>query len=217
MDTAKIVDTTNEKDNKKGKKKSSRLPKIISREDAKKLLAVPNVKTRIGLRNRVILELLYRCGLRVSEVCNMTVNDIDMEGGFLMVQLGKGGKDRNLPMEPETMEWIAKWAEIRPECPEDTDYLFPTLSGTQLDQRYVRDMVYRCSEKAGVYVQDGKKKKKVHPHILRSCYATEVLEEGLNIVEVQALLGHSSIQTTAIYTKVRPVALAEKIRHRQRI
>lgn len=192
-------------------KKSRTLPKILSREDVQKILTYPNTKTKIGLRNRTILEVLYRCGLRVSEVCNLNINDVDMEKGFLYIQLGKGGRDRYVPMEPETMTWIAKWAEQRPT---ETDLLFPTLQNTPLDQRYIRQMLYQASSKAGVFIQDGKTKKKVHPHVLRSCYATELLEDGLNIAEVQSLLGHSSISTTAIYTKVRPMALAEKIRQR---
>jgi len=193
------------------KKKSRTLPKVLSREDVAKILNHPNIKTKIGLRNRTILEVLYRCGLRVSEVCNMTIDDVDMEKGFLYIQLGKNKVDRYVPMEPETVTWIARWAEQRPT---ETELLFPTLQNTALDQRYVREMLYRISEQTGVYIQDGKTKKKVHPHILRSCYATEVLEDGLNIAEVQSLLGHSSITTTAIYTKVRPGALAEKIRQR---
>jgi site-specific recombinase XerD len=189
---------------------SKKLPKILSKSEVERLLSVPNPRYPTGLRNRVMLQLFYRAGLRRQEVIDLTPADIDFENNLLYIQDSKGGKDRVVPFDEETKSWLQKWQERRPE----SDYFFCTLPGKRLSPRYVLEMVYRCSEKSKVYVQNGRAKKKVHPHILRHTYATELLEEGFGIHEVQQLLGHSDITTTAIYAHVRPVQLAKKIRER---
>ncbi len=188
----------------------NKLPKVLSREEISRLMAVPNPRYPTGLRNRVMLQLFYRAGLRRAEVINLMPADIDWENNFLYIQNSKGGKDRVVPFDDETKSWLEKWKERRPE----SDCFFCTLPGKRLSPRYVLEMVYRCSEKSKVYVQNGRAKKKVHPHILRHTYATELLEEGFGIHEVQQLLGHSNITTTAVYAHVRPLRLAEKIRAR---
>lgn len=187
-----------------------KLPKIIPREKVKELLSVPNIKAPTGLRNRVALELMYRAGLRVSEVCNLSPDDIDLEKGFLYVQQGKNKKDRVVPLDQETICWCKKWNEIRPS----SKYFITTLKGGKISQRYIREMCYRYSKKSGVYINDNHVKKPVRPHVLRHCFATELLEEGFSIREVQEILGHKNINTTMIYTHVRPEKLAEKIRAR---
>ncbi len=187
-----------------------KLPKVLSREEISRLFSIPNPRYPTGLRNRVILQVLYRAGLRRSEVTNLSPADINWEQSFLFIQDGKGGKDRVVPIDRETVDWLQRWNERRPE----SEFFFCSMKGRQLMDRYVLEMVYRCSEKSGVYVQNGKSKKKVHPHILRHTYATELLEEGFGIHEVQQLLGHSNITTTAVYAHVRPLRLAEKIRAR---
>lgn len=193
------------------KRKPKKLPKILSREDVKKILAVPNTKTITGLRNRVILQILYRAGLRVEEVCNLAPADVDLSGGFILVQQGKGHKDGTIPIDAETIQWLKKWMEKRIPGP----YLFVSHRGKKLDQSYIRKVCYQCSEKSGVYIQDGKNRVPIHPHVLRHCYATELLEEGYTLAEVQRLLRHSNISVTSIYLSVRPVDLAAKIRGRE--
>ncbi len=188
----------------------NKLPKVLSREEISRLMAVPNPRYPTGLRNRVMLQLFYRAGLRRQEVIDLVPADIDYTNNLLYIQDSKGGKDRVVPFDDETKDWLLKWKKRRPE----SEYFFCTLTGNKLIPRYVLEMVYRTSEKSGVYVQNGRAKKKVHPHILRHTYATELLEEGFGIHEVQQLLGHSSINTTAVYMHVRPVMLAEKIRNR---
>jgi site-specific recombinase XerD len=187
------------------KRKPKKLPKILSREDVKKILAVPNVKCVTGLRNRVILQILYRAGLRVEEVCNLTPADIifpkeGQEEGFIYVQLGKESKDRYVVIDAETVAWLQLWDAKRIPGP----YLFMSHRGKKLDQSYIRKFCYQYSEKAGVYIQDGHRKAKVHPHTFRACYATERLEEGKNIIYIQEQLGHADLSTTRIYTQVRP-------------
>lgn len=197
---------------------SKKLPKIISREDAAKILAVPNIKTTIGLRNRTILQVMYRAGLRVSEVCNLMIEDVNLKDGYLYIQCAKGQKDRIVPIDYDTIAWCQRWLDEWQKWSTQkgvtSEYFFPTLKGTQLDQRYLRDMFYRLSDKAKVYIRDGKKLKKLWPHILRHTCFTEMLEEGFTIREVQEMAGHSSLNTTMIYAHVRPEILAAKIRQR---
>ncbi|MBA1335865.1 MAG: hypothetical protein HPY66_1683 [Firmicutes bacterium] len=189
------------------KRQPKKLPKIISREDMRKILDIPNVKCITGLRNRVILQILYRGALRVEELCNLSLQDIilpppgvDAQEGYIYVQQGKGAKDRYVVIDAETVAWLRLWMDKR----LPGEYLFNSHRGAKLDQSYVRKLVYMCAEKAGVCLQDGKEKARVHPHTLRACYATERLEEGKNIIYIQEQLGHSSLATTRIYTQIRP-------------
>jgi integrase/recombinase XerD len=187
------------------------LPKVLSREDAEKILKSINLDNKTGYRNRAMLQVMYCAGLRVSEVANLAPADVDLKKGFIYVQLGKGKKDRYIPLDPKTVEMLGKWMKLRPE---QSPWLFPTLKGTRLDVRYIREMVYRLSDKAGVYLQNGRDRVRVHPHTFRHCFATECLEEKFSVKEVQELLGHSSIQTTSRYLSVRPAVLAEKMQGR---
>ena len=187
-----------------------KLPKVLSRADVEKMLKVPNIKCPTGLRNRAALQLMYQGGLRVSEVTNLSIDDLDLENGYVYIQQGKNSKDRYIPINDETAEWCNRWLEIRPA----SDYLFCTLKGDKISERYLREVCYRISEKSGVYVNDNHRKKKVNPHILRHTCATELLEEGFNIREVQQVLGHENLNTTMIYTAVRPESLALKMRQR---
>jgi site-specific recombinase XerD len=194
-------------------KKPRHLPKVLERDQIKRILAVPNVKCPTGLRNRVILEVMHGSGLRVSEICNLTVPDVRLqEESYLYLQCAKGDKDRYAPVDDHAKEWLQKWAEVRPDSP----YFFCTLKGDKLDVRYIRDMVYRVSEKAGVYIQKGDQKKKVNPHCLRHTCFTEMAEEGFPIHEIKELAGHASISTTSIYLSVRPKSLAVKMKNRRR-
>lgn len=189
-----------------------KLPKYLSRDEVKAMLAVPNVKCITGLRNRVILQVLYRAGLRVQEVCNLAPADIRHRNGTgeIFVQGGKGNVDRIVPVDLDTLDWLDRWIVAR----QDNPYLFYSCHGKALDQSYIRRIVYRCAQKAGVYIQDGRDLVLPHPHNLRHTYATELLQEGFSIVEVKELLGHSSIQTTQVYLHVVMTDLAERIKGR---
>jgi site-specific recombinase XerD len=189
---------------------NNKLPKVLTKEQVQQIMSIPYIKCKTGLRNRVIMQVMYRAGLRVSEVCNLTPADVDLSQGMLYIQGGKGDKDRYVPVDTATLGWLNKWAETR----LDVDHFFHVRDGGKLDVRYIRDMVYRCSVKSGVYVQNGNSKKKVYPHVFRHTFATELLEEGFGIHEVQQLLGHSDIKTTSVYLSVRPGKLAERMRGR---
>jgi len=190
------------------KKAAKTLPKIISREDVEKLLAVPNTSCPTGLRNRTALELMYRAGLRVSEVAGLKPRDVRWETGEVLVDHGKGDKDRVVPLDAEAINWLRLWRKDA-KHPKGAPTFFCTLKGGPLSTEYLRQVVKRCARKAGLDPAQ------VSPHKLRHSYATELLDEGFTIREVQELLGHSSITTTQIYTHVRPNGLAEKIRQRR--
>jgi site-specific recombinase XerD len=195
------------------KRKGRKLPKVLKPGDAEIFLGALNTKTFMGLRDRCILDVMYSCGLRVSEVCNLTVDDVDLEEGYFYVQQAKGNKDRTVPMDADLIGWLQKWVERRPQ---QAQYFFCTAKGGKLSTRQIRRKCEIVSEKSGVYIRDGENKKPVHPHTLRHCCFTELLEAGFSLPEIQELAGHTSINTTAIYLHVRPEALRRKMRDRKR-
>lgn len=190
---------------------SLKLPKTISETDAVKILNQINRKCPTGCRNYAMLMTMYKAGLRVSEICNATVPDFNFETGLIYVQNGKYNRDRYIPMDHDVIEACKAWLERRPE----SEYFFCTLKGGQLDTRYVREVCYRISDHAGVFIQDGKEKVLVSPHKLRHSFATGLLKSGdFNIREVQELLGHASLNTTMIYTHVAIDELKDKFSKR---
>jgi len=188
-----------------------KLPKIIDKKSVKKMLAQINTNCPTGKRNYSAILMMYRAGLRVSEICNLSLADVNFDTELIYVQQGKYNKDRYLPMDNDIIESAKKWLQVRPE----SEYFFCTLKGGQLDKRYVREVCYRLSKKAGVYIQDGREKKPVSPHKLRHTFATELLREGFNLREVQESLGHGNISTTQIYTHVVKDELQSKIKKRK--
>ena len=187
-----------------------KLPKVLSREDAAKMMDAPDIRTFCGLRDKVAMLFMYRAGLRVSEVCNLMVEDVDLEKGFIFVQSGKGDKDRVVPMDPELAEWCKKWIASKPA----SEYFVCTQKGTPVLPRFFKKVIPRYAKQSGVYIRDGKEKKTPSCHTLRHCCLTELIEDGFSIQEVQFIGGHSSIVTTAKYLWARPEALARKMRER---
>lgn len=232
--TPETQNKNSKKGNKSGNKKGFHLPKIITPEDIAKILAVPEVSTWIGLRNRAILATLHRAGLRVQEVCNLTLQDVDIsrpELGVLFIQRSKNNKDRRIPIDAELVSWLRKWMEIRGKNNKGKnlepgargDYFFCTYKGEQLDQRYIRDMCYRYSREAGVLVRDSSKDENkntttrlrpVNPHLFRHSCASEMLKNGFTIYEVMMFLGHENITTTEKYLIYNMEDVAKKMRER---
>lgn len=179
-----------------------KLPKIIDRRSVTKMLNQLNTKCPTGIRNYAAIMMMYRAGLRVSEVCKLTPSDMNFETGLIYVQQSKGKKgkkkDRYVPMDSDIIKTCQEWLKVRPE----SEYFFCTLEGGIMNQRYIRQVCYRISEKAGVFIQDGAEKKLVSPHKLRHSFATESLNEGADIRTVQELLGHENLSTTQVYTHV---------------
>jgi len=167
--------------------KEKKLPVVLSREEMKRML-----KHATLLKHRILLGLLYGCGLRCAEVRNMLVKDIDFDRGMLLVRQGKGNKDRYVPLGKMLSRGIKNYLEA--ENPES--YLF---RGSDFDSRYsqrgVQWAVKEIAKKASIL-------KDVHTHTLRHTYATHLLEDGLDIVSIKELLGHANIETTMVYLHV---------------
>ncbi len=174
------------------------------------LLARPNVDCPTGLRNRAMLQLLYRAGLRASEACGIYLRDVDWKTAELRIrsEVGKGGREAVLPIDEPTMEWLERWKPIRRRYAAGASWMFVTLRGGQVDRHYVWEMVRRYARKAGI-------EQNVHPHVLRHTFGTELLREGFDIREVQDLLRHADVRTTMLYTHVAPEQLKAKVRARR--
>lgn len=180
----------------------------MTREEVAALLAAPNLRAPTGLRNRVMLELMYRAGLRVSEVCNLKPRDVDVKQGTIRVWGGKGG-DGTAYFDSESLRLLLEqWKGIRRTLPK-SEHLFCTLAGSAVSPRYIQQMVQRMRRRSGISAR-------VTPHTLRHTFATELLAEGFNIREVQEALRHSDVSTTMLYTHIIDSHLRAKIQRRKR-
>jgi integrase/recombinase XerD len=190
------------------------LPRTASRQDVELLLAQLNVKSLIGLRDRALLEVMYRCGLRVAEALSLVPANLKTPSGqagtgcgYVEVRNGKGGRDRTVPMDARLAEWIGRWLQRRPDSP----WVFPVVKGNrggQMATSTVRILMRRLADRAGL------ERKQWSPHVLRHCYASELLEDGFSLVEVRDLLGHTNIAVTSVYLHSRPAELARKMSQR---
>jgi integrase/recombinase XerD len=171
------------------------LPDVLALEDVSRILDAPPVDDPIGIRDRAILELLYGCGLRVSELVGLDTDRVDLPNQQLRV-IGKGNKERRVPMGDEARERLHRyrtgpWAEWTAGRP--TPAVFVGKRGNRLPRELVWRLVRRWAEAAGV-------RERVTPHTFRHSFATHLLEGGADLRVVQALLGHASISTTQLYT-----------------
>lgn len=166
---------------------SKKLPKYLKEREVSKLLSCPD---REKLRDRLILRLLYRCGLRVSELCRLKIEDIDFSDCVLMVRGGKGGKDRIVPIDNQTLDMIELFVEE-----EKTGCLILSERNERMSTRQVERLVNRYGKLAGL-------PQPIHPHMLRHSFAVHCLKAGMNLRTVQKMLGHSSLTTTQIYLDI---------------
>ena len=173
-------------------KSSSTLPEVLSPEDVEQLL---NFKptNMIEIRDMAIVELMYSSGLRVSETVNININDFEENKSFLRV-LGKGAKTRLVPMGRFAINAINDWLKERDKLQSDTDALFLNVKGTRLTVRSIQLRLKKMAVKQGL--------PPIHPHMLRHSFATHMLESSGDLRTIQELLGHSSLSTTQIYTKL---------------
>lgn len=177
-----------------------RLPDVISIDDAEKLLSQPFLPGPPGLRDHAILEVLYGCGLRVSELTGLGITDIDLDDGFMRV-FGKGGKERDVPIGGAAHRALAEYLThgrpfLRPKGrtrQQDPSAVFVNTYGGRLTRQSVFGIVRRYGGRVGLAV---------HPHTLRHSYATHMLEGGADLRVVQEILGHADISTTQVYTHV---------------
>lgn len=185
-----------------------RLPRsVLSLEEVRRILAAPDRKTPEGLRDRAILETLYATGIRVSELASLGLYDVDTDERTLRVVLGKGRRDRNVPLTRSAAAAIELYLEQgrhkllkRGDVPQ----LFVASRGGKLRRSTANDIVHRWAEEAGL-------KKRVTCHSFRHSVATHLLKGGADIRHIQALLGHASLQTTERYTRVAIKDLREVI------
>ncbi|MCK4321753.1 tyrosine-type recombinase/integrase [candidate division WOR-3 bacterium] len=184
-----------------------KLPEFLTEEEQKVLLKQPNHRYPTGQRNHLMMKLMLDIGLRLSEATNLKWKHIDLMSGKLMVRDGKGEKDRTLWIGEKDIELLEKWRERQLEKTDrDPEYVFTTLKGTPVKNRYVQFMVKRYSEKAGIT-------KNISPHTLRHTFATDLYRETKNIRIVQKALGHSDLSTTMIYTHIVDDELEEAMKN----
>ena len=173
---------------------SAHLPRFLSEAEMERLLAVPDISTDEGVRDRAMLELLYAAGLRVSELVGLKRADLNLEAG-LVVCHGKGSKERRVPIGKSATHWLQRYAPVRARADRaHSQHLFINSLGAGLNRNFVWAMIKRYAAQAGLA--------RVSPHTLRHSFATHLLQRGADSRSVQALLGHSDISTTQIYTHI---------------
>jgi integrase/recombinase XerD len=186
----------------------SRLPAVVlSKAEAKRLIEAARERTPLGLRDRAILETLYATGIRASELSALTPYDVDTAEGLLRVRLGKGRKDRNVPLTRAACDAIDAYLLAgRPQLVSSkVSYLFVSNTGFYLHRAILARIVRGCAELAGI-------KKRVTPHTLRHSVATHLLQGHADIRHIQALLGHARLSTTERYTRVDITDLKQVVR-----
>ncbi len=174
-----------------------RFPRTLAEADVEALLDAPDVDTPLGLRDRAMLELLYACGLRVSELVGVKVFEVDLRAGVVRI-LGKGSKERLVPLGEEAVAWLKRYlAEARARLlkRKSAQALFVTERGAGM----TRQAFWRNLKRYGARAIPGKP---LSPHVLRHAFATHLINHGADLRAVQMLLGHADISTTTIYTHV---------------
>lgn len=172
------------------------LPHALSSRDVEALLSAPDEGEPLGLRDRAMLETLYATGLRVSELVRLERERVDLEGGTVLV-LGKGNKERLVPVGREARAWIARYLrDVRPAVDvRRSPYLFLNRRGEAMTRQRFWQIIEKHARAAGI-------RGRISPHVLRHSFATHLLEHGADLRAVQMMLGHADISTTQIYTHV---------------
>lgn len=186
-------------------KKGSHLPVVLSMDEVNSLIESPDVSTPLGIRDRTIFEVMYATGLRVSELVNLSMDDLHLDLGLIKT-LGKGNKERLLPIGDTAIEWLKKYfAETRKDLVAkygQQKEVFLNFRGKKLTRQSIWRMIKKYIAQVGI-------KKDVTPHTLRHSFATNLLENGADLRVVQELLGHSDISTTQIYTHVNQTRMKQ--------
>ena len=188
-------------------KKGLHLPEVLSTEEIDAILSVIDLSQQEGQRDRAAIELLYSCGLRVSELCSLKMHNLFLDEGFLRV-VGKGNKERLVPISPQAVKELQLWFYTRntimPKSGEE-DYVFLSVRRRQhLSRITVFHNLRLYAERAGIT-------KTISPHTLRHSFATHLLEGGANLRVIQALLGHEQISTTEVYTHIDRSMLRQQV------
>jgi integrase/recombinase XerD len=184
------------------------LPEVLSVEEVDMLESSIDLSKNEGQRNKAIIEVLFSCGLRVSELVNLKLTDLYLEEGYVRV-LGKGSKERLVPISPSAIHELNLWFYDRNLMTikhGEEDYVFLNRRGAHLTRTMILIMIKRQAEMAGI-------KKTISPHTLRHSFATALLKGGADLRAIQAMLGHEDIGTTEIYTHIDTTTLREEILH----
>jgi integrase/recombinase XerD len=181
-----------------------KLPEVLTYEEIISMLQQMDLSDFNGHRNKCMIELLYACGLRVSELANMRINQVYDKDEFIRVN-GKGNKERLIPIGKNTLKNLKLYlSDVRTQYKSKNDFLFVNKFGKPLSRQSIHKLVKVLAEKAGI-------KKSISPHTFRHSFATHLLEGGADLRAVQQMLGHSSISTTEIYTHIDREYLRETI------
>lgn len=177
-------------------KLDKKLPKFLNYDDLERVLSIPDIKTPVGIRDALILEMLYSTGIRVSELVNIKLEDINISNRQIKI-LGKGNKERYVFFGKICLEKLNNYLKNgRPYLnKKNIDYLFLNKRSNQLSDRSVRQVIDEVAKKAEL-------KMNISPHVLRHTFATHMLNGGADLKSVQELLGHENLSTTSIYTHV---------------
>ena len=182
------------------------LPEFLTPQEVDQLKASIDVSKPEGHRNRAIIEVLFSCGLRVSELVNLKLSELYVEEQYVRV-MGKGSKERLVPISPVALSELDDWFRCRSELkikPGEEDYVFLNRRGAHLTRTMILIMLKQQADEAGI-------QKVISPHTLRHSFATALLEGGADLRVIQALLGHESIGTTEIYTHLSRQALRDAV------
>ena len=182
------------------------LPEVLSQDEVERLLALPNNKEQ-GIKDKAILELLYATGMRVSELVNLPIDNIDLQEGYLKC-IGKGSKERIIPVGRKAQRAVKKYIDrVRSRYVErgNSNMLFIT----RLGRRYTRQGIWKIIKKYSGLMRVGGLNKDITVHTLRHCFATHLLSQGADLRSVQEMLGHVDISTTQIYTHIDKARLRE--------
>ena len=183
------------------------LPEVLTTEEVDAMEAAIDVSTPEGTRDRAIIEVLFSCGLRVSELCGLLMSHLYLQEGYIHVH-GKGNKDRLVPISPAAIRELQNWFAVRNTLdikPGEEDFVFLTPQrGKHMSRITVFHNIKQYAAAAGI-------QKTLSPHTLRHSFATALLQGGANLRAIQAMLGHESIATTEIYTHVDRQHLREEI------
>jgi len=183
---------------------------LLTNEEIELLMRQCSRRAPTGVRNRALIAVCWRCGLRIGEALALAVKDFEPDSGTLVVQRGKGGKRRVVGVDAGTVALVSRWLERRRGLPASFGApLFCTLAGRPMDQSYVRHLLPRLGRKAGI-------ERRVHAHGLRHAFAVDLVRAGAPLYVVRDALGHASVATTQVYlTRVGAHEAVDAMRNRE--